>query len=316
MPILEADIDDKELNDLLAQTGELSPGIAACDRSRVDLIADASRRVCHQRGRQYYFLLQPKFLDLRERAEARSYRRQLLNPAAEDEMLQALMWFVERGNHEDLGALLRCRRCPVFSSEDIKNLFDRAEKKIVERIAREGVASGGSLLPRGSLNQAASGRLSGGEGLSEIAELLKSPDKETRCQAALALGEWGGEESAVEIANLLQSDEDEEVWLYCVTALGVIGGPVAVEGLSWAIEHGPEAVKRAAVNAAQELLAGGSLEDTESPLGQRQAPWNLMAQPSEEKRLAQALQQLRLDPNISEYLRIKADELLSEVARH
>jgi hypothetical protein len=86
-----------------------------------------------------------------------------------------------------------------------------------------------------------------------------------RCQVALALGEWGGEEASTALSTLLESEVDEDVQLYCITALRLLGGPTAAEGLRQAVERGPEPVRDAALGAIAELVTGGSADDTEGP---------------------------------------------------
>src|SRR5262249_42174974 len=100
----------------------------------------------------------------------------------------------------------------------------------------------------------------------------KDAEPEVRRQAALALGEWGDERAAAALGRLLQTDPDEEVQLYCVGALGTIGGPTAVEALRKAIEQGTDPVRDEALEAIEDLATGGRKEDTEAPDRQGVSP--------------------------------------------
>src|SRR5581483_8041629 len=77
--------------------------------------------------------------------------------------------------------------------------------------------------------------------------------------------EWGGEEAALALREMLGAETDEEVQLSCITALKTIGGPTAAEGLRGAAARGSDAVRHAAVSGIEELATGGRVEDTELP---------------------------------------------------
>jgi hypothetical protein len=62
------------------------------------------------------------------------------------------------------------------------------------------------------------------------------------------------------------------VQLYCVIALRTIGGATAAAGLGWAAEHGTPAVRDAAIQAIEDLLTGGTVDDTEGPSLPQQRP--------------------------------------------
>jgi hypothetical protein len=122
---------------------------------------------------------------------------------------------------------------------------------------------------------------------------------------------------------MLQTDADEEVQLYCITAFRTIGGVTAAEGLRWAIEHGTDAVRDAAMGAIEELVTGGSPEDTEGPpVPQRTASAGLRTRGAVRTRgpqtsadvmgsLVTTLQRLRAEDTTSDSLRYKAADVLA-----
>lgn len=104
------------------------------------------------------------------------------------------------------------------------------------------------------------------EKLAAVMEACHDADGPTRCQIAGALGEWGGRDAAVALSELLRSEQEETVVLYCVTALRTIEGPDAVRGLQWVIEHGTEVTRDAALSALEELVTDGQVDDAEAPV--------------------------------------------------
>jgi hypothetical protein len=141
------------------------------------------------------------------------------------------------------------------------------------------------------------------------------------------LGEWGDETAAAALCRLLRAEKDEEVRLYCITALRLIGGLTAAEGLREAVESGTEAVRNAALTAVEELATGGRRDDTEGPdvpaappvtadtskgiLRMKGAPRVRGEQIL--GRIADTLRRIRRDDKVSAFLRRKADEVLSHL---
>src|SRR5689334_20451639 len=124
-------------------------------------------------------------------------------------------------------------------------------REAAAELSRLGVWTRGSVRTRGSLGRSAPNRLPEPDRLGEVVACLGDADGEVRRQVALALGEWGDEAAAAALCRLLQADADEEVQLYCVTALRMIGGPTAAEGLRRAAGRGTEAVRHAALTAIE-----------------------------------------------------------------
>lgn len=145
---------------------------------------------------------------------------------------------------------------------------DAGAKELQEaasELVRLGVRSRESVGPRGSLFAPAPNRLPEPERVLRLIECLEHSDKDVRSQAALAMGEWGGQEAAEALARRLEVESDEDVQLYCVTALRLIGGTAAVEALRSAAERGTtERVRFVAKSAIAELATGGQDEDGEA----------------------------------------------------
>src|SRR5262249_44544922 len=98
-------------------------------------------------------------------------------------------------------------------------------------LSRLGVWSRTGIRTRGSLSTSARSRLPEPGELRVLLSALQDEDGEVRSQVALALGEWGGEEAAKALAELLRVEQDERVCLFGITALRTLGGPAALEGL-------------------------------------------------------------------------------------
>jgi HEAT repeat protein len=193
-------------------------------------------------------------------------------------------------------------------------------------LSRLGVWTRGSVRTRGSLTTAAKNRLPEPGKLAELASCLGDANKAVRCQVASVLGEWGGQDAAVALRRLLQSDPDEDVRLYCITALRTIGGPAAIEGLRYAMENGTDAIREAAILGIEELATGGRVEDTEGPIasGPIQARATIRTRGAVRARgkaqkesgrsiidgVVSALEHARDDDAAPEYLRLRADEVL------
>lgn len=205
-------------------------------------------------------------------------------------------------------------------------------QQAAEELRRLGVWTRGSVRTRGSLQISATPRLPVADTLHELVQALADTDKDVRCQVALALGEWGGEEAALALRQVLQADTDAEVQLHCIAALRTIGGVTAAEGLRWAAEHGTEAVRDAAITAIEELVTGGTGDDTEGPLpppAVRRQQWAIRtrgavrtpggAQPAGGREVVDAivdtLARLRTEQTASAYLRQRAGAVLDHLLR-
>ena len=84
-----------------------------------------------------------------------------------------------------------------------------------------------------------------------IAE-MKSPNAPLRYEAAAACGELGEEEMSHHLIPLLE-DDDREVQMASVLALGKIGGGIATRALRRCLRNGDEALREAAQEALEDL---------------------------------------------------------------
>ena len=92
--------------------------------------------------------------------------------------------------------------------------------------------------------------------LTTLVAETKSADSAMRYEAANAFAEIGEEEAVPYIVPLLQ-DEDNQVQLAIVRALGTIGGPLAERALRRCLKHQDEALQDAARDALEHLEAEG-----------------------------------------------------------
>ncbi len=197
----------------------------------------------------------------------------------------------------------------------------QARRNAVRELTRLGVSERGSVRVRGSFSKTADHRLSSTV-LQKIALCLADSDSGLRCQAALALGEWGGPDTILPLQRLLEGESDQEVQLYCITALRILGGSGAIVALNGAMQSTDEAVCAAAISAIEDLVLGGRRDDTELyPAGTRITPRIRAVQHMRERRrplagepmetIGNTLWHIATGASVSDYLRIRADELLA-----
>jgi HEAT repeat protein len=82
---------------------------------------------------------------------------------------------------------------------------------------------------------------------------LASDSTELRYEAAIACGELGEEEAVSRLVELTADDDDADVQLAAVQALGKIGGSEAKECLELCLSHRSEAVRQVAEQALYEM---------------------------------------------------------------
>src|SRR5258707_15137982 len=88
--------------------------------------------------------------------------------------------------------------------------------EVLEELHKIGVWSRGSIQPRGTLNQAAENRLPDPGGVKQLIRCLGDAKSEVRKRAALALGQWAGEEVVSKLQELLRNDPSSVEELYCI----------------------------------------------------------------------------------------------------
>jgi hypothetical protein len=126
------------------------------------------------------------------------------------------------------------------------------------------------LGPRGSVLVPAEIRPEAAELTSELLMLLADPEGADRREVALTLGEIGGPDVALKLADALRAELDENgtdegYQAYLATALGKLGGPAAIDALLRAAKHGSETVRLRALSALESLVTGGYVALTEYP---------------------------------------------------
>jgi hypothetical protein len=200
-------------------------------------------------------------------------------------------------------------------------------KRAAMELSRLGVRTRGSIRPRGTLDMSPNNRLPDPEKIADALQCLEDGDQAVRSQVALALSEWGGEETAAAIRRILESDPNESVQLYCITALRTIGGPTSAEGLRKAAVNGTEAVRDAAISAVEDLATGGRVDCTEGPDRTQQSKSSAghtrgdirtrgaahtrgTGQADLVNHIADTLQTISNEQGASDYLRLRAEEVL------
>jgi len=213
-------------------------------------------------------------------------------------------------------------------------------REAASQLSALGVRTRGSIRTRGRPRVAAEPRLPDAGMLRQIADSLQDRDPSVRARVALALGEWGGDDAAGALGALLATERDETVRLHIITALRTIGGGHALDALAEALRAGrSEAERDAALKAIEELITGGQVDDTEPAPGLAPAapptvrtrgpariepirtrgrePRRQPAAPSPSadardplRQIASTLRGVSDDARVSEYLRLRADEVL------
>lgn len=128
-----------------------------------------------------------------------------------------------------------------------------AARELVEA----GVLRSRGCLPRGTLETAASAELRS-EQLQVIFAAIETADEELQSLLITGLGEWGGEEAAVDIAAQLNVAESPRIIDHCLAALERIGGPVSTTAIVRQILVGNPRTRKLAERHLLELASGGT----------------------------------------------------------
>ena len=99
----------------------------------------------------------------------------------------------------------------------------------------------------------AMGRTGESEWLPTLLEELENYDPAVRYEAANACGELAHEDAAPQLVELLRDDEDSEVRMACISALGKIGGALARRALIDCVRDGDSAMSDAAHTELENL---------------------------------------------------------------
>ncbi len=129
-----------------------------------------------------------------------------------------------------------------------------------DRIIRAAHGSGDQGLLQSAVY--AMGRSSNAEWLPDVLQETGNESPAIRYEAAVACGHLGDEEVVPQLITMVQ-DEDRQVQLAAVRALGEVGGPLARRALERCLELGDEALRQ----AAEEAIA--NIEFDDDPLAPR-----------------------------------------------
>ena len=119
-----------------------------------------------------------------------------------------------------------------------------------DRIIRESYKSGESKIIQSSIY--AMGQSSNTQWLPTVIEEIDHEDPAIRYEAATACGLLGDESSVSHLIKLVH-DDDLQVQLAAVRALGAIGGPVAKRALQQCLELGDEELQEEAQGALSDI---------------------------------------------------------------
>jgi hypothetical protein len=185
----------------------------------------------------------------------------------------------------------------------------------LKRIRKEFIRGRETLGSRGTITDATEVADEAEALVTDLLSALTKPVDVERKEAALTLGEIGGTEEAILLADALRSEieersVDEDYQVYLASALSNIGGPDAVDGLLRAAEKGPERVRLAALSGLESLATAGSVALTEYP-----EPATIYSEEMRDAyiRLAERLSTLISASSTPPYVRHKARELLDTV---
>jgi|GEM_PF-3923565 len=140
----------------------------------------------------------------------------------------------------------------------------------LKQLRKKFIAERSVLGPRGSIQNAAEIRPEAAELATELLEVLANPEGVDRNEVALTLGEVGGPEVALMLADALRAEleengTDEDYQAYLASALGKLGGPDAIDALLRAAKTGSETVRLSALSGLESLTTDGYVALTEYP---------------------------------------------------
>jgi hypothetical protein len=187
--------------------------------------------------------------------------------------------------------------------------------EMLRRLRRNSIRNRSMLGPRGTILNPAEVYPEGEDVVPELLKALANPLGVERKEVALTLGEIGGGDVAIFLADALRSEiearsVDEDYQVYLASALSNLSGPDAVEGLLRASEQGSERVRLAALSGLESLATAGTMALTEHP---EPATIDSEEMRSAYLRLAERLADLISALTTPAYVRHKAEELLDTI---
>jgi HEAT repeat protein len=183
----------------------------------------------------------------------------------------------------------------------------------------------GAIRTRGGMSYAAPNEfadLTQREDLKTLIDALRDESPAVRRAVALSLGEWGDEQAAAilsQIVNGPPGDPDEQVRGAAIAALGVIGGPTAVLTLLRVLDDiaSSESLCSAALGALTQIKLGSGqaprLRGTSDIRTRGSARMPRAGSGFEEPMADVTLARFRDDLSRPEYLRRMADAVLNAV---
>lgn len=185
----------------------------------------------------------------------------------------------------------------------------------LRRLRKSFIRERQTLGPRGTVTDPAEAPGGAKDIVPKLLAALANPVDVERKEAALTLGEIGGGEVAIFLADALRSEVEEgsaaeDYQMYLASALSNLGGPDAIEGLLRAAEKGSERVCLAALSGLESLATAGAVALTEYP-----EPVAIEGEEMKEAylRLAKRLSDLNAAATTPDYVRLRARELLDTI---
>ena len=162
-----------------------------------------------------------------------------LQPEDGELVYRVLMDFLE-DDIEDLEVRRRCLEAVApFNTEEVQDYIRWAYDGDEEDLRSSSIY--------------AMGRTGEVEWLPTLLDELENPDPAVRYEAANACGELAHEDAAPQLVELLREDDDSEVRMACIAALGKLGGALARRALIDCVRDGDSAMSDAAHNELENL---------------------------------------------------------------
>jgi hypothetical protein len=198
---------------------------------------------------------------------------------------------------------------------------EREKERAASELSRMQIRTRGAVRTRGGLSRAARNEFADKTGpgdLQTVIQALQDESPAVRREVAFSLGEWGDEEAAESLSELVRVDPDEQVRRAAVAALGVIGGPIAVDTLCQVVERDQsESLRSDALSAITQMAISTRADSTISTSGTVRTRGTLVRPRTdlggEGRRVLAALQRLRDDTTQPEHLRRMAEVALESV---
>jgi len=183
----------------------------------------------------------------------------------------------------------------------------------------------GSVRTRGGLRHSAPSEFPpelSQDAMRTVLAALQDESPAVRREVAFSLGEWGDEQAATILSEMVVGDKqdfEEEVRRAAIAALGTIGGPTAVNTLCQVAEHDPsDAIRYDALATLSELV----LQESSVPAVRRRGAVRTRGVPVrpraglglEAQQVVATLQRIRDKESEKEHIRRMAEATLAPLA--